>query len=162
MFQHLESIYCGNIGFEYAHLSSNKERNWFQHKIERKSPSLSHEQKKQILKDLTAADTFERFLAIKFPTAKRYGGEGADSLIPGLHAILETASLLGVESVVLGMPHRGRFAVLVHVLNMPVEEMLHSFVADQVPFTDIYYCTGDVRSHLSISTDVQLSASKGE
>ncbi|EME31691.1 2-oxoglutarate dehydrogenase E1 component [Galdieria sulphuraria] len=157
LFQHLESIYCGNVGYEYAHLSRDKERKWFQHKVERKFPSLSNEQKKQILKDLTAADSFERFLAIKFPTAKRYGGEGGESIVPGLHAILETASLLGVQSVVIGMPHRGRLAILANVLNMPVEEILHSFVADRVPFTDIYDCTGDVKSHLSISTDLKLS-----
>ncbi|GJQ08929.1 hypothetical protein GpartN1_g720.t1 [Galdieria partita] len=157
LYQHLQRIYCGSIGYEYAHLSSNKERKWFQHKIERKFPSLSNEQRKQILKDLTAADSFERFLAIKFPTAKRYGGEGGESFVPGLHAVLETASVLGVKSVVIGMPHRGRLAVLANVLNMPVEEILHSFVTDRVAFTDIYDCTGDVKSHLSISTDVKLS-----
>lgn len=50
---------------------------------------------------------FESFLANKYTAAKRFGLEGCEALIPGMKALIDSASDRGVDSVVIGMPHRG-------------------------------------------------------
>jgi 2-oxoglutarate dehydrogenase complex dehydrogenase (E1) component-like enzyme len=45
-----------------------------------------------VLKRLVKADRLEGFLARNFPSAKRFGLEGAETLIPGLQAIVESAA----------------------------------------------------------------------
>lgn len=50
---------------------------------------------------------FEGFLAKKYATAKRFGLEGCETLIPGMKALIDRAADLGVDNVVMGMPHRG-------------------------------------------------------
>lgn len=49
---------------------------------------------------------FEEFLARKWSAEKRFGLEGCEVLIPSLKAIIDECSGQGVESFVLGMPHR--------------------------------------------------------
>lgn len=50
---------------------------------------------------------FESFLANKFAAAKRFGLEGCETLVPGMKALIDRSTDLGVESIVMGMPHRG-------------------------------------------------------
>ena len=50
---------------------------------------------------------FETFLANKYSSAKRFGLEGGETLIPGMKMLIDRAADLGVENVVIGMPHRG-------------------------------------------------------
>ena len=50
---------------------------------------------------------FESFLANKFAAAKRFGLEGCETLIPGMKALIDRSTDLGVDSIVMGMPHRG-------------------------------------------------------
>lgn len=49
---------------------------------------------------------FEEYLARKWSSEKRFGIEGSDVLIPALNRIILSSADLGVESFVLGMPHR--------------------------------------------------------
>ena len=75
---------------------------------------------------------FEGFLAKKWASEKRFGLEGVDMLIPcmkqvgfDLHLgnllhlwlcqVIDRSTELGVECVVMGMPHRGRLNVLANV-----------------------------------------------
>jgi hypothetical protein len=64
-------------------------------------------QKLHMLDRLAWSDMFETFLANKYTAAKRFGLEGAESLIPGMKTIIDTAADMGMQSVVIGMPHRG-------------------------------------------------------
>lgn len=50
---------------------------------------------------------FESFLANKYAAAKRFGLEGCETLVPGMKALIDHAAELGVETVCIGMPHRG-------------------------------------------------------
>ncbi len=43
----------------------------------------------------------------RYTAAKRFGLEGAESLIPGMKALIDRAADLGVQNIVIGMPHRG-------------------------------------------------------
>ncbi|KAF9079910.1 2-oxoglutarate dehydrogenase E1 component, partial [Mortierella sp. GBA35] len=53
------------------------------------------------------SDSFERFVSSKYPSEKRFGLEGGESLIPGMKALIDRSVEHGVESIVMGMPHRG-------------------------------------------------------
>jgi hypothetical protein len=52
------------------------------------------------------ADSLERFLSVKFPSSKRFGLEGCEALLPGLHALIRASAGHGVERIMLGMAHR--------------------------------------------------------
>jgi len=64
-------------------------------------------QQRAHLRRLLDADAFETLLS-KVPASKRFGIEGAESLVVGLHWLMRSAATAGVHSVDLGMAHRGR------------------------------------------------------
>lgn len=64
---------------------------------------------------------FDRFLATKFSTVKRYGGEGAESVMGFFHELFRRSAGVGVTDVVIGMPHRGRLNLLTGLLKFPPE-----------------------------------------
>lgn len=49
---------------------------------------------------------FEDFLAQKWSSEKRFGLKGCEVLIPALKTIIDESSAAGVDSVIMGMPHR--------------------------------------------------------
>uniref|UniRef100_A0AC34GK09 Dehydrogenase E1 component domain-containing protein n=1 Tax=Panagrolaimus sp. ES5 TaxID=591445 RepID=A0AC34GK09_9BILA len=83
--------------------------------------------KKVLFKRLIRSTKFEEFLAKKWPSEKRYGLEGCEVLIPAIKQVIDRSSTLGVDSVVIGMPHRGRLNVLANVCRQPVETILSQF-----------------------------------
>jgi 2-oxoglutarate dehydrogenase complex dehydrogenase (E1) component-like enzyme len=54
---------------------------------------------------------FESFLANKYAAAKRFGLEGCETLVPGMKALIDHAAELGMETVCIGMPHRGEITL---------------------------------------------------
>ena len=54
-------------------------------------------------------DVVPGFLANKYAAAKRFGLEGCETLIPGMKAMIDRSAEGGVESICIGMPHRGAF-----------------------------------------------------
>src|SRR5271157_3331600 len=97
----LRTTYCGRIGVEYMHIQVPAERIWIQQKFEEQNrPALAASIKKEILQILTAAETFERFLDRRYTGTKRFGIEGAESLMPTLEAILRRGSELGIGEFV--------------------------------------------------------------
>jgi hypothetical protein len=90
------------------HITDSAKCNWLRARIETADPpSYSQQKKLNILDRLTWSEQFESFLANKYTAAKRFGLEGCESLIPGMKALIDTAAEMGVNSIVLGMPHRG-------------------------------------------------------
>ena len=49
---------------------------------------------------------FEEYLAAKWPSEKRFGLEGCEVMIPAMKEIMDRSTASGVESYVIGMPHR--------------------------------------------------------
>lgn len=49
---------------------------------------------------------FEDFLARKWSSEKRFGLEGCEVMIPALKTIIDKSSEMGIEYVIMGMPHR--------------------------------------------------------
>ena len=71
--------------------------------------SYTPDRKLHILDRLAWSEMFESFLANKFAAAKRFGLEGCETLIPGMKAMIDRSTDMGVDSIVMGMPHRGTF-----------------------------------------------------
>lgn len=120
-----KQIYCGPIGSQYVHIPEKDQCDWIRDRIESPQPwNFSLEEKRMVLDRLVWSDSFERFIATKFPNEKRFGLEGCESLIPGMKAIIDRSVEHGVKSAVIGMPHRGRLNVLANVIRKPGEAIL--------------------------------------
>lgn len=80
---------------------------------------------------------------------KRFSGEGAEMIIPCLKQIIDKSTELGVEMVIIGMPHRARIGIKANVCRKPLEHILAQFQSLDVkdPFE------GDVKYHLGLSED---------
>jgi 2-oxoglutarate dehydrogenase E1 component len=104
-----------------------------------------------------SADGFEKFLASKFNTAKRFGLEGGESCIPGMKALVDRGSELGVESFNIGMPHRGRLNVLANVMRKPLPQIFKEFKGTHYDLDEYmnndWASAGDVKYHLGTSMD---------
>lgn len=48
-------------------------------------------------------------------------------LIPALKEIIDVSTDLGVESVIMGMPHRGRLNTLANVCRKPLHQIFTQF-----------------------------------
>lgn len=102
------------------------------------------------------AVTFEGFLARKFPTEKRFGLEGCESFIPSMNQCLETSAEHGVESVVIGMAHRGRLNTLINVCMKPLHQLLTQFHSIALEG----FGSGDVKYHLGTHAERMLERSQ--
>jgi 2-oxoglutarate dehydrogenase E1 component len=147
----LERTYCGTIGVEFAHVTDTATRAWLFERFERSGGRilLSRGEKAHALERLIRSEMFERFLGKRYPGEKRFSLEGAESLIPLLDRLLETASDLGVEEIVLGMAHRGRLNVLNNVLGKTYEQIFTEF--EETWLEDFDDSGGDVKYHRGYS-----------
>ncbi|CAL9111680.1 unnamed protein product [Musa acuminata var. zebrina] len=153
----LEQAYCGNVGYEYMHIPDRDKCNWIRDKIETVKPrEYSRDRREVILDRLIWSTEFENFLATKWTAAKRFGLEGGETLIPGMKEMFDRAADLGVESIVIGMPHRGRLNVLGNVVRKPLRQIFSEFSGGTKPVdgeVGLYTGTGDVKYHLGTSYD---------
>ncbi|KAE8682068.1 hypothetical protein F3Y22_tig00111276pilonHSYRG00189 [Hibiscus syriacus] len=147
----LERAYCGSIGFEYMHIADREKCNWLREKIETPTPMQYNRQRREVILDrLIWSTQFENFLATKWTTTKRFGLEGGETLIPGMKEMFDRAADLGVESIVIGMPHRGRLNVLGNVVRKPLRQIFSEFSGGTKPVDEVGLYTGTVAnpSHL--------------
>ncbi|KAG9453077.1 hypothetical protein H6P81_005981 [Aristolochia fimbriata] len=151
----LEQAYCGSVGYEYMHIPDREKCNWLRDKIETVNPLKYSPDRQMVILDRLAWSTlFENFLATRWTTAKRFGLEGAETLIPGMKEMFDRAADLGVESIVIGMPHRGRLNVLGNVVRKPLRQIFSEFSGGIKPADEeLYTGTGDVKYHLGTSYD---------
>ena len=150
----LRRTYCGNIGVEYMHIQDPDQRAWIQDRIEhaRNLEEFTPPGRQAILSRLTAAESFERFLDKRFTGTKRFGLEGAETMIPALEAIMQRGAELGVKEFVLGMAHRGRLNVLTNVMGKPFSAVFSEFQGTPAN-PDHVQGSGDVKYHLGTSGD---------
>lgn len=151
---HLEDTYCGNISFEVSHMTNKIERNWFYAVAEQKQKYiLDNTSKRSIAEELLKAQVFENFLAKKFPTLKRYGGEGADSMLSFFKQLFSECAKGDVEDLLISIPHRGRLSLLTGMLNYHPSQLFRK-IKGNPEFSTEYKFVGDVISHLTKSTDL--------
>jgi 2-oxoglutarate dehydrogenase E1 component len=153
----LREIYCGTIGVEYMHIQNPTERAWIQQKFEKRgrvAPSAAI--RREILRSLTVAETFERFLDRRYTGTKRFGIEGAESLMPALEAVLARGAELGIREFVIGMPHRGRLNVLANFVGKPFAVIFSEFQGNATNPEHVHG-SGDVKYHLGTSGDREVA-----
>ncbi|XP_042238789.1 2-oxoglutarate dehydrogenase, mitochondrial-like isoform X2 [Homarus americanus] len=141
----LEDAYCRSIGVEFMFINSLEQCNWIRQKFE--SPgimAMNQQDKRLLLARLTRSHGFEAFLARKFSSEKRFGLEGCEILIPAMKQVIDRSTSLGVESFVMGMPHRGRLNVLSNVCRKPLEHIFTQFAGLDTGDEG----SGDVKYHL--------------
>lgn len=156
LIQKLEETYCQNFTVEYMHIQDQQEREWIQQQVEMPSFSLKKEQKIEVLKQLTNAEFFERFIHTKFPGAKRFGLDGGESFIPAMLRIIDKKAEMGITDFSIGMAHRGRLSTLVNVLQKPVRSIFSQFEGMAVLPSDIM-ASSDVKYHLGFSKDIRIN-----
>ncbi|KAK6119196.1 hypothetical protein DH2020_047070 [Rehmannia glutinosa] len=152
----LEQAYCGHIGYEYMHIADREKCNWLRDKIETPTSTQYGRQRREVILDrLIWSTQFENFLAAKWTAAKRFGLEGCETLIPGMKEMFDRSADLGVESIVIGMSHRGRLNVLGNVVRKPLRQIFSEFSGGTKPVDEVglYTGTGDVKYHLGTSYD---------
>ena len=152
----LNEIYCKSIGIEYMFIRKPEQVRWLQGKIEpnKNQPNFDIKKKRMILQKLNQAVVFENFLHSKFVGQKRFSLQGGETLIPGLQAILDHGSEMGMEEFMIGMPHRGRLNVLANILNKEYEEIFAEFEGEE--YADSIFA-GDVKYHLGFSSQVETT-----
>ncbi|MDG1696580.1 MAG: multifunctional oxoglutarate decarboxylase/oxoglutarate dehydrogenase thiamine pyrophosphate-binding subunit/dihydrolipoyllysine-residue succinyltransferase subunit, partial [Ilumatobacter sp.] len=144
----LRDAYCRTIGVEYMHIQSTDEQRWVQERVENGYEQPTKDEKHRILERLNAAESFEKFLATKYVGTKRFGIEGAESAIPILDEILSHAADDRLDSVVMGMAHRGRLNVLSNIMGKDYEAIFSEFEGHLDPSS--VQGSGDVKYHLGI------------
>ena len=152
--ENLEATYCGTIGVQFMHIQDPEQKAWVQKTLENvlNQPDFTDMGKKAILERLSAAETFELFLDRKYTGTKRFGLEGAESMIPALEQILKRGGKLGLEEVVIGTAHRGRLNVLANFMGKPFEAIFSEFQGNSSQ-PDNVHGAGDVKYHLGTSSD---------
>ncbi|MDA0707626.1 MAG: 2-oxoglutarate dehydrogenase E1 component [Proteobacteria bacterium] len=157
----LKRTYCSSFGVEFMHINDAEEKSWILSRIEGRDKEIhfTPEGKKAILQKLTEAEGFESYLAKKYVGTKRFGLDGAETLIPALEAIIKTGGQNGIKEIVIGMPHRGRLNVLTNVMSKPFKAIFHEFHGGSAS-PDETEGSGDVKYHLGASSDREFDGNK--
>jgi 2-oxoglutarate dehydrogenase E1 component len=101
---------------------------------------------------LARATLFESFLLSKYESSKLFLCSGAESLLPAVYSIIETCSAMDMSDIVIGMPNRGRLALLSQILKKPARAIFHDF--EHEPSTDGF---GELKYHFGYSTDLTFT-----
>ena len=146
--------YCGTFALQYMHISDPEQAGWLKERIEGygKEISFTREGRRAILNKLVEAEGFEKFLHVKYMGTKRFGLDGGEALIPAMEQIIKRGGNLGVNEIVIGMPHRGRLSVLANVLAKPYRAIFNEFQGGSFKPEDVDG-SGDVKYHLGASSD---------
>ncbi|HEY7243107.1 MAG TPA: 2-oxoglutarate dehydrogenase E1 component [Xanthobacteraceae bacterium] len=153
--------YCRTLGVEFMHISNPAQKSWMQERIEGpdKEITFTREGKRAILNKLIEAEGFEKFCDLKFTGTKRFGLEGAESMIPALEQIIKRGGALGVQDIAIGMAHRGRLNVLAQVMGKPHRAIFHEFKGGSSTPNEVEG-SGDVKYHLGASSDREFDGNR--
>jgi len=149
----LHATYCEKVGVEYTHIQTPERKAWLQKRLEttQNRTHFSHEERLNILEQLSKAEILETFLHTKFVGQKRFSLEGGESLIPLMDELIERGPDHGIIEFVIGMAHRGRLNVLCNVLDKSPEVLFSEFEDEERP--DSPMGSGDVKYHKGFSVD---------
>jgi multifunctional 2-oxoglutarate metabolism enzyme len=145
----LRDAYCRTGTVEYMHMQDVEPKRWIQERVEGVSSEPADDERRHILSKLNEAEAFEHFLHTKYVGHRRYGLEGAESLIPMLDVILDEAADAGIVETMIGMAHRGRLNVLTTVIGKSYAQIFRQFEGDIDPQSA--QGSGDVKYHIGAS-----------
>ena len=146
--------YCSTVGIQFMHVSDPEEKSWLQERIEGPDKEISFTQQGRlaILQKLIEGESFEQLLHRRYPGTKRFGIDGAESLLPALEQIIKRGGQLGLKDINFGMPHRGRLNVMAAVMKKPYSAIFFEFLGG-ISAGGEDYGSGDVKYHLGVSDD---------
>lgn len=148
----LKEIYSSSCAYEFQHLD-RKPSNWIRRELETDDPiTFTPEERRKIFDKLAKTVLLEHFLGRKFPNTKRFGLEGAESMIPGVNGLLEVLADHGVKQVIVGMPHRGRLNFMNNIIGKPLLKTFSEFRGK----TELAFGSGDVKYHMGYSNITEL------
>jgi probable 2-oxoglutarate dehydrogenase E1 component DHKTD1 len=78
-----------------------EEREWFAQRIEDSTDTFPKEKRIEMARVMLHSQAWDKFLSVKYPTVKRYCGEGAESLLVFFSSLFEltTAGKLPIPLV---------------------------------------------------------------
>lgn len=155
---YLKDAYEGTMSAEFMHISNTFEREWFTKRFENiHHDVVSIETKKDIAKVLLESELFDHFVGAKLPTIKRYGGEGAETMLTFFDEVFKLSAEAGNPSdIVIGMPHRGRLNLLSGLLKFPAVILFRKMQGmSEFDLSQVDGTIGDVLSHLFTSVDLE-------
>lgn len=147
-----QMAYCQHIGVEFMFINDLDQCQWIRQKFEKPGVmQFSLEEKRTLLARMVRSTRythfyskwmhlskklcsvifpadfcrFEEFLQRKWSSEKRFGLEGCESLIPALKTIIDKSSENGVDTVIMGMPHRCRTLTLFTVLRSGPDDLMY-------------------------------------
>jgi len=147
-------IYCGSVGAEFMHIADPERRRWIQERMEGDPGAIDRE---RALDLLIRADLFEQTLQQRYLGNKRFSLEGNTSLLPAVDEILDVAGEHGALELVMGMSHRGRLNVIIHVAKRPAEQVFAEF-EDVDPRSVLG--SGDVKYHIGATGEYVTKSGK--
>jgi 2-oxoglutarate dehydrogenase E1 component len=136
------NFYSATIGVEFVHITDGERRRWIQERMETEPGPVDQQ---RVLDFLIRADVFEQVMQQRYLGTKRFSLEGSTALLPLVDEILDGAGQRGAVNLIMGMSHRGRLNVLLHVARRSPEEIFASF-EDVDPRSVLG--SGDVKYHL--------------
>ncbi len=149
----LERSWCGSIGVQFMHMPNAEARRWI---IDRMGATAAHYglsdgERRHLFVRLTAAEQLEQYLGLRYQGTKRFGLEGAESMLPMVEEIIQRAGRAGVLEIIVGMPHRGRLNLLVNTLGKRPGDLFEEFEGR----VDDHFDSGDVKYHKGFSSNVR-------
>jgi 2-oxoglutarate dehydrogenase E1 component len=153
--------YCGTFALQYMHISDPEQGQWLKERIEGYGKEIAFTQngRRAILNKLVEAEGFEKFLHVKYTGTKRFGLDGGEALIPAMEQIIKRGGALGVQDIVIGMPHRGRLNILANVMAKPYRAIFHEFQGGSYKPEDVDG-SGDVKYHLGARRTASSTATR--
>ena len=153
-------LYSGSIGPEFHHINDPEIRDWLYTTYESiRDENLDLRDKKYAFYDLIKANEFEKFLRVKYPTKKKFGCEGAETIVPLIQMLLRKASDKNFKEIIIGGMHRGRLNIISNVAKKP-NEHIFAELKEKNFFIENKYLTGDVPYHLGHSNTLEFNKNK--
>ena len=100
----------------------------------------------------------------KFATHKRYSSEGSEGITVALNTLIaeasDSASEKMLDTVIVGMPHRGRLATLVVLNDYPFRNLLYKASGKNDVPEELVDRIDDIPTHIAISNTKRFSSGR--
>ncbi len=156
----MKMAYCSSIGWDFAHIRDVARRTWLAAEAESRATSeLNIREQQRCLALLSRTATFETALARRLPGGKLFGIGGAETFNLILETILAESSRLGVDEVIVGGMHRGRFNMLANVFGKSLTPLVAEIIGKPaVP--EGLGVSSDVSYHLGYSGEREIGGQR--
>jgi len=146
--------YCGTTALECGYLEDLEEMQWLCDTYQQiKDQPVDDAVRKSLAAEMLKSQAFDNFLATKFQSVKRYGGEGAEAMMGFFVQLFSQSQDQGLSDIVIAEAHRGRLNMLTGLLNFPPVAMFRK-MKGLPEFPPEQSGAGDVLSHLCASIDI--------